>query len=389
MHSNAGGGNQGQPVTDALAGSTGSEVDASVASGDASVIPEDSSVNIDDSGLSGDSGSGSTNPVDASEAGGESQGLSETQTLIPHASWNCGMPEGIPPPTSGQLVFSAEMTIGEIYDLGQTQYGHRHQIDITGGTLSGPGINAQFLTGGLDYQLTLSNGAMEVEQVNVLQTDDGALIYFRNCGASPDENSEVRVVPDFEAPIGSAYEWLNSGTFVGTRSLDMAEKKTKMSFYDVSTSLPGGDIVEMLEPDDVPDQTWDCKKASGNRGAEVYSETVNLGSSLLLGASKRGTRNIIFIIGGTATGRIAGTVLAGGGDYQILSPGFEFDARYTIKTNDGELIIVRNCGTFGSLAPVFETRIDGNYAWINQNNWLSSDPRLGLGSVSLTIYESN
>lgn len=378
-----------QLVADAHTGGVGGSVDASIALGDTSFTYQDTSIEPEDT-VTGESGDPDTTiPIDASETDGESNRLSDVQMLIPHPSWNCGMPEGIPPPKSGQLVFEAELTIGEIHDLGQTQYGHRHQIDITGGSLNGARINARFLTGGLDYQLTLSNGALEVEQINVLQTDDGTPIYFRNCGTSPGEGSEVRVVPDFEAPDSSAYAWLNTGTFVGVRALDMTTKSLTMSFYDVSAIPAVGESVTVTEPEDVPDQTWTCKKASGNIGTEVYSETVNLGSSLLVGASKYGTRNIIPIIGGTATGRIAGTVLAGGADYQILAPGFEFDARYTIRTNDGELIIVRNCGTFGSLVPVFETRIDGNYAWINENRWLSSDPGLGLGSVTLTIYERN
>ena len=48
---------------------------------------------------------------------------------------------------------------------------------------------------------------------------------------------------------------------------------------------------------------------------------------------------------------------------------------------------MRNCGPLGALVPVIEARKDGKYAWANANNFLSSDPGLGLGSVNLTIYE--
>lgn len=37
--------------------------------------------------------------------------------------------------------------------------------------------------------------------------------------------------------------------------------------------------------------------------------------------------------------------------------------RYTLRTKDGELILVRNCGPLGALVPVFETRTNGLYAW--------------------------
>ena len=58
--------------------------------------------------------------------------------------------------------------------------------------------------------------------------------------------------------------------------------------------------------------------------------------------------------------------------------GMELDARYTIETNDGELIIVRNCGLASGLVPVFETRVDGKYAYLNDGLWLSSSPGIGV-----------
>jgi hypothetical protein len=120
----------------------------------------------------------------------------------------------------------------------------------------------------------------------------------------------------------------------------------------------------------------------------VYTESVGIAAgSVAVGASKRGTRNIIPITGGTTTGRVAGSVLSGGADYQLIGATFDLDARYTLHTNDGELIIVRNCGPLGGLVPVFETRIDGPYAWLNANTWLSSDPGIGAGVVNLTIYD--
>jgi hypothetical protein len=36
---------------------------------------------------------------------------------------------------------------------------------------------------------------------------------------------------------------------------------------------------------------------------------------------------------------------------------------------------------------VFEARADSPYAWLNKNEWLSSDPGIAIGAVNLTIYE--
>jgi hypothetical protein len=313
--------------------------------------------------------------------------LTSADTLIPDASWSCGMPDGIPP-ASGALVFEADLQVGEVYDIGDTQYGHRHQIEITGGTLTGPKIKGTFMGRGLDYQLTLSNGALEIEQINILKTSDGSSIYFKNCGTSPGPGSEVRMVPDFEAPNASAYAFLNTGKFVGTREFDPDKKTLKISVHEASATVDKSHAVQVVDPTGIPNQTWDCKKAAGIKGAVVYMESVGIGDgSVAVGASKNGTRNIIPITGGTTTGRVAGGVLSGGADYQLIGSSFVLDARYTLHTMDDEYIIVRNCGPVGGLVPVFETRTNGKYAWLNANTWLSSDPGVGAGVVNLTIYE--
>jgi hypothetical protein len=308
--------------------------------------------------------------------------------VIPHASWDCGMPMGIPPSQGASPVFEANLELGDVHDIGHTQYGQRVQIDIKGGMAMGSKLNAKFLDRGLDYQLTLDNGSIEDEQINILQTSDGGYIYVRSCGTAPNGNGEVRMTFDFEAPSGGAYDFLNTGKFIGSRYYDASAKTLKLRVFTAGNAGAAADAVHIEEPSGVPDQTWDCKKAAGVKGAIVYMESVGIGDgSIAVGASKRGTRNIIPITGGTTTGKIAGTVFSGGADYQLVGSAFEHHARYTIKTNDGALIIVRNCGPVGALVPVFETDTAGKYAWVNENHWLSSDPGIGAGVVNLTIYE--
>jgi len=317
----------------------------------------------------------------------------DTRTMVPHPSWTCGMGDGIPAPENGELVFDVSFKLGDIFDMGETQYGHRHLIEIDGGSLAGPDISAQVMEGGLDFQLTLSNGAQEIDQVFMLRTSDGEYIYFRNCGAAADQ-SEVRVVPYIEAAQSGDYAWLNTGTFAGVRTLDMDRKTMHMAVYDVSnvTVQPNAaNAIIVEQPQGAVEQSWECRQASSSerRGDALYTETVNIGASQSVGRSKNGNRNVIPITGGTATGNIAGRVLSGGGDYQIISgTSMSLDARYTIRTNDGDLIIVRNCGPATSLVPVFETRKNGPYGYLNDALWLSSSPGIGLGSVKLTIYES-
>jgi hypothetical protein len=68
------------------------------------------------------------------------------------------------------------------------------------------------MPGALDFELKVSNGTIEIEQIFVLKTDDGKYIHVRNAGTGADPN-DVRVVMDFEAPNAAPSAWLNSGKY--------------------------------------------------------------------------------------------------------------------------------------------------------------------------------
>jgi hypothetical protein len=188
------------------------------------------------------------------------------------------------------------------------------------------------------------------------------------------------------------FAWLNSGKYVGRRILNAAAKTMTLRVYDVSAiaAADSSNAIRIVKPAGVPEQPWDYRKAgpSEKQGAVVITETVTLSPSQSVGASKRGNRNIIPITGGELSGRFAGKVLSGGADYQNLSNPATIDARYLWQTNDGEIIIVRNAGPFGSLVPTFEVRTNSPYAWLNTGSYLSSPPGMKPGGVGITIYES-
>jgi hypothetical protein len=312
--------------------------------------------------------------------------------LIPHKSWPCGMPEGIPVPEQGVLVFEANMKLDQVYEVGKTPYGQREVIVVQGGTVSGEKFAGSVMPGGLDFQLSFPNGGMEIEQVFVLRAADGSYLYLRSAGTAADR-SDVRMVPDFEAPSLSSYSWLNTGKYAGRRVVDLAAKTMKIGVYDVSgvaTRADRTNSVQVAKPADVQDQPWDYRKATAEekRGEQLVTENVTLGASQSVGATKRGNRNIIPITGGILSGKITGKVLAGGADYQNLANPMTIDARYLWQTSDGEVIIVRNGGSFGLLAPAFEVRVGSKYEWLNQGLYLSSNPGMGSGGVGLTFYES-
>jgi len=336
----------------------------------------------------GAAGSGNASAGNAS-AGNASAGSAPTPdaTWVPDPSWSCGMPDGLVPPTRGELVFDATFDLGDTHDVGATQYGHRRVVDVRGGSLTGPKLKASVLTGGLELELTLANGAVELEQLHMLRASDNTLIYLRGCGLAPAGETTVRFVPDFEVATSSALAWLNTGKFVGTRTVDTAAKKLTLAVYDVSKVTAGEPRTTLKDPAGVANQPWECSTMTGAKGESVFTESVGIGSSLAVGASKRGTRNVIPITGGSVTGRVTGKVLAGGADFQIVSGAAKLDARYTLASDDGELIVIRNCGPFGALIPQFETRADGPYAFLNANTFVSSDPGSAAGGVSITMYE--
>ncbi len=298
------------------------------------------------------------------------------------------MPDGIPPPTRGTLAFSVSLTVSAVHDVGNTQFGKRRQLDVSGGTLAGQKLNGTVLTGGLDYELTLSTGALEDEEILIWKTSDGTTIFTRICGVAAPGNSVVRIVPDVEAPTSSSYAWLNTTALVGTRAVDNAGTTITLQVYDVSQVTAGDPEVKLQDPAGVPNVSWNCVTAAGTDGASVFTENVTLGSTITVSNAKRGSRNIIPITGGTTTGMVAGQILNGGADYQLVSGGSTtLDARYTLAPGDGGFIIVRNCGPSNDLTPVFETATDGPYAFLTTGSFLSSAPGAGSGGVSITFYQ--
>lgn len=319
----------------------------------------------------------------------EAQGAAP-ELVIPHATWSCGMPEGIVRPERGTLAFEIEMPLERAVDVGRTPYGARRVAVGLEGSIEGPRLSGTVATGALDFELTLGNGAIEIEQALVLRASDGSYIYARNAGVGQNAD-DVRVVLDVEAPNESPHAWLNSSKLVARRELDTAAKTLRLRVYDVSNVAPaGGTSVRIAKPAGAVPQPWGYRaKGDGEQPGEVLiTENVTLAPSQTVGESKRGNRNIIPITGGTLRGRISGKILLGGADYQILTPPATIDAHYLWETDDGEIIIVRNGGSFGALVPTFEARVDGPYAYLNSGSYLSSNPGRGEGGVALTFYES-
>lgn len=142
----------------------------------------------------------------------------------------------------------------------------------------------------------------------------------------------------------------------------------------------------------------------------LYTSEIEIEAPLQVGRSPCGERRIINITGGNFAGpRLAGRVLRGGADWQIiLKDGLtQVDARYTLQTDDGALIYVTNWGLrhgpeeaiarlgageyvdpheyYFRTQPRFETG-DPQYAWINKVIAVAAGERLA-DKVIITVYE--
>ena len=113
----------------------------------------------------------------------------------------------------------------------------------------------------------------------------------------------------------------------------------------------------------------------------VLQLKVTLGEVYTCGETQHGKRTVIPITGGTFEGpNIKGTIINGGADYQLANKDnrTELEAIYSIKTDDGIYIHVRNRGIiyngkdengnptfYFKAAPQFEAPTDSKYNWLN------------------------
>jgi hypothetical protein len=141
----------------------------------------------------------------------------------------------------------------------------------------------------------------------------------------------------------------------------------------------------------------------------VFDLVVELARSHEMGACPVGTRRIIPIVGGTASGpAIEGRVLNVGADWQtVFANGVaDLDARYAIGTKDGAVIEVISQG-IRHASPEIATRIaegeqvspsdyymrtamrletgHSGYAWVNRSLFLASGGKVG-STVRLSVY---
>ena len=152
------------------------------------------------------------------------------------------VPLGTPPPAEAlphvEFVFEERVMLAPPTVLGDTDLGHRQYIPITGGTIAGPKLKGKVIPGGWDFQLGYPGGCGTLSADYFLRAEDGTVIHILNqafnCGMARPGGERSWFRPTFEAPKGSAYEWLTRGTFVASLELERPNAPAAAS------SAPGG-----------------------------------------------------------------------------------------------------------------------------------------------------
>jgi hypothetical protein len=151
--------------------------------------------------------------------------LAATASSATLAASSTGSPPGL------QLVFEARVLVDPPRLVGASSQGLRRIVPITGGTVSGPNLDGRVLPGGADWQFVRPDGVLNVEAKYTLESTEGVLIMVTNRGIrhGPADVIEklgrgervdpslyyFRTAAEFEAPLGSKYEWMNRAVFIG------------------------------------------------------------------------------------------------------------------------------------------------------------------------------
>jgi len=157
------------------------------------------------------------------------------------------------------------------------------------------------------------------------------------------------------------------------------------------------------------DDSWQTDDPNLELGLERVMEIeAEVEAPIEIGETGNGQRRIIPIIGGSVSGRIEGTVIDAGADYQLYRDDrpTELVAKYAIETTDGDRIYVENEGmrhaepeakrrlrdgkpvdpedVYFCSVPQFETAAE-DLKWMEENIFVATGTRQPKG-VKLAIY---
>ncbi len=145
---------------------------------------------------------------------------------------------------------------------------------------------------------------------------------------------------------------------------------------------------------------WPVPNVTAPSTELVLEAYVSISPAVAVGPSDEGRRQFIPITGGRFVGKgIKGEVMAGGADWQLVRADgvVEVNALYSIKTDDGAVIVVDNRGIivpatgggigYARTAPRFHAP-QGKYDWLNKGSFVGTiTPPPEGGAVIIRVFK--
>jgi hypothetical protein len=135
------------------------------------------------------------------------------------------------PPPGLEFVVGLDVEVTTPVDAGDTGFGRRRIVPISGGRVAGPGFTGTILPGGADVQLTRPDNVSEIAARYIIETDRGTHVFIENTGirhAPPEVMRRIaeglpvdpslvyfRSVPRFETD-DDELRWLERDHFLAT-----------------------------------------------------------------------------------------------------------------------------------------------------------------------------
>lgn len=140
---------------------------------------------------------------------------------------------------AGEHVFTIDVRLGEVVDVGVTPTGRRRVIPVVGGTVS-DGLEGVVLPGGADWNLERPDGSVELWARYELRLADGSVVSVLNTAVHEREpRLPILTSPRFDVGDGGPV-WLRAGVHVGVLHLRLGEGAVRIEVHRIGPHVVGG-----------------------------------------------------------------------------------------------------------------------------------------------------
>ena len=105
---------------------------------------------------------------------------------------------------SSEPIFHIRAEVADIRHFGQTPYGDRRVIDITGGRVDGPKLKGRILPGA-DWQIVRPDGVTDLQARYAIETDRGTRVLVKSDGLRHGPPEVIAALARGEAVDASRY----------------------------------------------------------------------------------------------------------------------------------------------------------------------------------------